>query len=425
MTLLNRTTAADFVPRRGSSIDAHTLARASDIIERVRAGRELALLDIASSLGDLAPDAKAVYTREDLAAAERLLPVADRDLLHRVANRIRAFAMTQRASLRDLDMPVLAGRAGHTIAPVDSAGCYAPGGRFPLPSSVLMTAVTARAAGVPRVVVASPRPTPATLAAASIAGADALLAIGGAQAVAALALGILVPACDVIAGPGNRYVTAAKKLVAGEVGIDMLAGPSELTILADESADPALVAADLLAQAEHDDDAVPILVTTSYPLADRVEAELESQLASLPTAATARRALANGAIVLAPSLESAANVCNAIAPEHLEVIVSDEARVVRGLRHYGAIFFGGLSAEVFGDYGVGPNHTLPTGGTARFSGGLSVFNFLRVRTWMKLDALEQTNAHDNVDQLIEDSIMLARIEGLEAHARAAEKRAAR
>lgn len=419
MSLFRRCNAADFVPKRGSSIDAATLARAAEIIERVRSGREPALLEIATSLGDLAPGGKIVYTRADLAAAENALPTSDRELLRRVADRILTFAGAQRASLRDLDMPVLAGRAGHSIAPVDAAGCYAPGGRFPLPSSVLMTALTARAAGVSRIIVASPKPTPATLAAASIAGADMLLAVGGAQAIAAMALGVHVPACDVIAGPGNRYVTAAKKLLAGEVGIDMLAGPSELTILADDSADAAIVAADLLAQAEHDDDAVPILVTTSELLAARVEAELQSQLSTLPTAATARNALANGAIVLASSLAEAADVCNRIAPEHLEVIVRNEDSVLAGLRHYGAIFLGPSSAEVFGDYGVGPNHTLPTGGTARFTGGLSVFHFLRIRTWMKLD---NSAALANV---VRDSAQLGRMEGLEAHARAAEKRAAR
>ncbi len=419
MSLIRRYNAADFVPKRGSSVDTATLARAAEIIERVRSGREPALVEIATSLGDLAPGGKVLYTRDDLATAEKSLSASDRELLRRIADRIRTFAEAQRASLRDLDVSVPAGRAGHSVAPVDAAGCYAPGGRFPLPSSVLMTAITARAAGVQRVIVASPKPTPATLAAASIAGADMLLAIGGAQAIAAMAFGVHVPACDVIAGPGNRYVTAAKKLLAGEVGIDMLAGPSELTILADDSAEGAIVAADLLAQAEHDDDAVPILVTTSNLLASRVESELHSQLLTLPTAPTARKALANGAIVLASSLAEAADVCNRIAPEHLEVIVRSEADVLPRLRHYGAIFLGQSSAEVFGDYGVGPNHTLPTGGTARFSGGLSVIHFLRIRTWMKLD-----NA-TALASVVSDSAQIGRIEGLEAHARAAEKRAAR
>lgn len=421
MILIRRVNASDFKPARGSYMDAETMSRAATIIEQVRVGGERELVRIATSLGDLASDgpsmAKMVFDRDDLLAAERRLASKERELLGRVARRIGEFAAAQRAALRDLDVPVLAGRAGHHIVPVESAGCYAPGGRFPLPSSVLMTAVTARAAGVRTVVVASPKPTLATLAAASIAGADMLVAVGGAQAIAAMAFGVCVPSCDVIAGPGNRYVTAAKKLLAGTIGIDMLAGPSELTILADQEADASLVAADLLAQAEHDDDAIPILVTTCAALADRVQGELERQLSTLPTAATARAALGNGAIVLAATLEEAADVCNSIAPEHLELMVADTTRVQPLLRHYGAIFLGGISAEVFGDYGVGPNHTLPTSGGARFTGGLSVFNFLRVRTWLQLDGIE------DMKELVDDSKSLARLEGLEAHARAADWRA--
>ena len=207
------------------------------------------------------------------------------------------------------------------VAPVDRAGCYAPGGRFPLPSSVLMTAVTARAAGVRDVWVASPRPDDVTLAAAAVAGADALLAVGGAQAIAALAYGAGdVPPCDVVVGPGNRWVTAAKKLVAGHVGIDMLAGPSELVVLADASADPATVAADLLAQAEHDPDALPVLVATDAELVDRVEIELERQLAALPTRDTAEPAIGNGFAVMAGNLDDAIEVCDRLAPEHLQVL---------------------------------------------------------------------------------------------------------
>lgn len=314
-----------------------------------------------------------------------------------------------------MDVEIPGGRAGHTVEPVECAGCYAPGGRFPLPSSVLMTVATAKAAGVARVWVASPRPTVVTAAAAAIAGADGLLAVGGAQAVAALAYGVGVPACDCVVGPGNRWVTAAKRIVSGDVRIDMLAGPSELVVLADGTADAGMVAADLLAQAEHDDDAVPILVTTDAGIVDRVEVELAAQLATLPTAGTARRALENGMAVVVGSAEEGAAVCNRIAPEHLELI-GPEAEAMRGnLRHYGALFIGASSAEVFGDYGAGPNHVLPTGGTARFSGGLSVLDFLRVRTWMRIDRAAAA--------LVRDSAALARIEGLEAHARAAERRA--
>jgi phosphoribosyl-ATP pyrophosphohydrolase/phosphoribosyl-AMP cyclohydrolase/histidinol dehydrogenase len=279
-----------------------------------------------------------------------------------------------------------------------------------------MTAAVAREAGVPTVWVASPRPAPATLAAAAVAGADGFLAVGGAHGIAALAFGAgPVPPCDVIAGPGNRWVTAAKQIVAGRVRIDMLAGPSELVVVADAEADPATVAADLLAQAEHDPDAVPILVALDAGIADAVDAELARQLAVLPTAPTASRALRNGFCVVA-TLDEAIAVCDRVAPEHLELAVRDPGPLATRVRHCGALFLGPLGGEVLGDYGAGPNHVLPTGGTARSTAGLSVMDFLRIRTFLDVrDA-------DGAAGLIEDAVTLARMEGLEAHARAAERR---
>ena len=280
-----------------------------------------------------------------------------------------------------------------------------------------MTAVTARAAGVREVWVASPHPTQITLAAAAVAGADGLLAVGGAHAIAALAYGVGgPPPCDVVVGPGNQWVTAAKKLVAGDVGIDMLAGPSELVVLADVSADPGVVAADLLAQAEHDPDALPVLVTTDTAHADAVDTELENQLAGLPTRDIAGAALANGFAVIADTLGEALAVCDRLAPEHLQILTRDPEEVARRANHYGGLFIGGASAEVFGDYGIGPNHTLPTGGVARFKGGLSVFDFLRIRTWLRMSDGPDAAA------AARDAAALARLEGLEAHARAAERR---
>jgi phosphoribosyl-ATP pyrophosphohydrolase/phosphoribosyl-AMP cyclohydrolase/histidinol dehydrogenase len=272
-------------------------------------------------------------------------------------------------------------------------------------------------AGVPSVWVASPRPTDVTLAAAAVAGADALLRVGGAQAIAALAYGAgPVPRSDTIVGPGNRWVTAAKQLVSGQVAIDMLAGPSELVVLADDGADPEVVAADLLAQAEHDVDALPILVTPSAALAAAVDVALAAQLADLPTAATARAAVAEGFCVLVADLEQGASVCDRIGPEHLELLVRDPQALAPRLRHYGGLFVGAGAAEVLGDYGAGPNHVLPTGGTARYTGGLSVLTFLRVRTWLRVDDPAAAR------ELVEDAVALARLEGLEGHARAAERR---
>jgi phosphoribosyl-ATP pyrophosphohydrolase/phosphoribosyl-AMP cyclohydrolase/histidinol dehydrogenase len=258
-----------------------------------------------------------------------------------------------------------------------------------------------------------------TLAAAAIAGADGVLAAGGAQAIAALAYGAgpIAPR-DVIVGPGNRYVAAAKRLVAGAVAIDMLAGPSELVVFADSSADPATVAADLLAQAEHDPHAVPVLVTTDATLVERVERELARCLGDLPTARVARAALAHGGAIVVSSVDDGVAACDALAPEHLHLELRDADAVAPRLAHYGALFIGAGSAEVLGDYGAGPNHVLPTGGTARFSGGLSVYTFLRVRTWLHI--ADPVAARP----IVEDAIWLGRAEGLEAHARAAERRLA-
>jgi len=265
-------------------------------------------------------------------------------------------------------------------------------------------------------VVASPKPTAITLAAAYIAGADLFLQAGGAQAIAAMAYGVgkLTPV-DVIVGPGNKWVTAAKKIVSGDVAIDMLAGPSELLIIADDSVDVEVVAADLLAQAEHDTDAIPVLITTSQKLADSIDDVLAEQLETLPTKETAIAALGNGFVSVVENLNVATEVANRLGPEHLELLVEDADALVSGLNNYGGLFIGNFAAEVFGDYGIGPNHVLPTGGTSRYTGGLSVFNFLRINTWLKMSS-------ESLEDVISDTAKLARHEGLEAHARASEKR---
>ncbi|MEM8712413.1 MAG: histidinol dehydrogenase [Planctomycetota bacterium] len=396
-------------------VDTETLERARRIVSRVRTEGEPAVRDLAVQLDGLEADAALVLGPDELAAAAAALEPETLALLERVANRIRVFAESQRAAMAPLDVAIEGGRAGHDVVPVDAAGCYAPGGRYPLPSSVLMTAVTARAAGVRQVIVASPNPAPVTLAAAHVAGADAFLCAGGAQAVAALAYGLpghLEPA-SIVVGPGNRWVTAAKQIVYGDVGIDLPAGPSELVVLADETADPDLIAADLLAQAEHDPDARPALITTDGSLPGRVNGRLAARLEALATGEVAAQALAHGFASVAPSLESACSAVDALAPEHLQLCVADPNGVKNRLRHFGAAFLGERSAEVFGDYGAGPNHVLPTGGAARYSGGLSVFSFLRVRTWLDLSELREVG---------EDARALADLERLAGHSAAASAR---
>lgn len=413
-----RTVAPDEVLRlRRDPVDPAILEQAAAIVDDVRRRGLDAVREHAVRLGDVEPDAAIIRTRDELDAALVTLGVHERQVLERTAERIRQFAEVQRHAIRELTMPIPGGSVGHRVSAVGRAGCYAPGGRFPLPSSVLMTAVPARAAGVRTVWVASPRPSPVVLAAAAVAGADGFLAVGGAQAIAAFAYGAGdVPACDVVVGPGNRWVTAAKRLVFGQVGIDMLAGPSELVVLADETADPARIAADLLAQAEHDPDAYPVVVSLNDELLVRVESEIDRQMATLPTAQTARAALSNGMSTVVKDLDQAVSVCDRLAPEHLELMLEDATSVAERVSCYGGLFIGQRSAEVLGDYGAGPNHVLPTGGTARFSAGLSVVHFLSLRTWLRIDDPKRA------EPMIRDAIALARMEGLEAHARAAELR---
>ncbi|MBI1825065.1 MAG: histidinol dehydrogenase [Planctomycetes bacterium] len=400
--------------QRRDVFDPGILRRAAVIVEDVRARGERALREYATCFDALDLSAPLILTDAALASARDGISNEERALLTRTAARIRRFAVAQRACVSDLRLEIPGGAAGHSILPVKTAGCYAPGGRYPLVSSMLMTVVTARAAGVEVVWAASPKPSQLMLAAAAIAGADAVLGVGGAHAIAALAYGAgPVPPCDIIVGPGNAWVTAAKHLVSSRTRIDFLAGPSELLILADEFADAALIASDLLAQAEHDVDARPMLVTTHPPLVDAVNHEFVQQLRTLPTRETAEAALMKGFAVPARDMDQAIKLCDRIAPEHLALHVRNADEVAGRVRNYGSLFLGSKSAEVLGDYGAGPNHTLPTGGIARCFSGLSVLNFLRFPTWMRI------NARDAAAALCGDAESLARLEGLEAHARSA------
>ena len=415
-TLLRRLEAAQVTGSPAAAIAPEVREGAGRIIADVRNGGDAVLRRYACDLDGLAPEAPLVHDRAALDAALAAVAPEVRALLLRVAARIGAFAEAQRRALVDVAVSLPGGSAGHQVMPLSAAGCYAPGGRHPLPSSVLMTAVTARTAGVGTVVVACPRPEPVVLAAAAAAGADMLLAAGGAQAVAALAWGTeSVPACAVVVGPGNVGVTAAKLAVEGQVRTDGAAGPSELVVVADAAADPALVAADLLAQAEHDPLARPVLVVLDDGVIEAVEDELDRQLATLPTAAVARISLAGGCAVRAADPAEAVALCNRLAPEHLQWNAGG-GRAPAGLSAYGGIFLGAGAAEVLGDYGAGPNHVLPTGGAARLRGGLWVGDFLAVRTWLRIDDPAAAR------ELVADAETLARLEGLEGHARAAARR---
>ena len=310
---------------------------------------------------------------------------------------------------------------GQRLTPVDRVGVYCPGGKAAYPSSVLMNVIPAQVAGVREIIMCVPTPrgeiSPAVLVAAKIAGVKRLFRLGGAQAIAAMAYGTeSVPKVDFICGPGNIYVAAAKKLVFGEVGIDMVAGPSEIAVVADGSVPAKWCAADLLSQAEHDEMASPILITTAKTYAQEVERELEKQLSELSRQKIAATSLEKqGHIFIVPDLKMAAAVVNIIAPEHLELLVEDPFALLTEIRHAGAIFLGKYAAEPIGDYIAGPNHTLPTSGTARFSSVLSTETFLKRTSILFI-------TQNGLKTLGPKAIQLAQIEGLTAHAASIEKR---
>ena len=300
---------------------------------------------------------------------------------------------------------------GHRFQPIDRIGAYVPAGRHPLPSSLLMCVIPARVAGVGHVSVCSPRATPETLAAAHITEADAFFELGGAHAIAALAYGTeLVPKVDLIVGPGNSYVTAAKRAVYGHCGIDGLAGPSELVIIASADANPSLIATDLLAQAEHDTSARVMLLTDDDSLVVAVEREINAQIGRLETEAVARTAIATNGRTATLPLPSAIKAGNRIAPEHLALVGSGAESLASKAKNHGSLFIGAQAAPAFGDYGAGPNHVLPTAGTACYASGLSVLSFLALRTY------EQA-ALPVSQPLAEQTALLAECEGLAAHAR--------
>lgn len=351
------------------------------------------------------------------------LQPAVRSALELAETNIRRFAEAQLQSMRGFEFALSPGVwAGQRLEPVASAACYVPGGRYPLPSTVLMTAVPARVAGAGRVVILTP-PGPAgwpdrhILAAAHLAGVDAVHVIGGVQAIAAAAYGTAsVAAVDLIVGPGNAWVTEAKRQVFGRVGIDALAGPSEVMVLLDRHADLRKVAADLLAQAEHDVEAEAIAVTDDAETAHRLAAEVERQLALLPTGEVARQAIArHGQILVVADRATMAAVANARAPEHLEVCTVEPRDLAAQCHAFGGLFIGGEAAEVLGDYCAGPSHVLPTGGAGRYTGGLGVHTFIRVLTTQRADP-------GAAGVLAEAAAVLARVEGLEGHARAADLR---
>ena len=407
--------AKDIFARVTPKVDVSAIV--TDIIENVKARGDEALYEYCERFDGANLSSLAVTAQEIDEAVAAVNPKFI-EILEKAAANIRAFHQKQvRNSFVINDQPGIV--MGQKIIPVDRAGLYVPGGTAAYPSTVLMDAIPAKIAGCPEVVMVTPpskdgKVNPVILAAAKVAGVDKIFKVGGAQAVAALAFGTQsVPKVDKIVGPGNAFVAEAKKQVFGTVSIDMIAGPSEILIVADGNTDPRHAAADLLSQAEHDKLASAVLVTDSMDLAKAVQEELEKQIPLLERAEIARVSIDdNGKIIVADTLWDAIDIANELAPEHLELCVDNPFDYLDAIRHAGSIFMGRNCPEALGDYFAGPNHTLPTGGTAKFSSPLSVDDFIKKTqyTYFTRDALEQVGR---------DVAFFAEQEGLTAHAKSA------
>ncbi|MGO9340463.1 MAG: histidinol dehydrogenase [Terracidiphilus sp.] len=391
--------------RRGGAALDTVLPAVKRIVADVRKRGDRALLRYAAQFDGLNDGASLGITQEEMAAAWDALRPALRDALSTAAEQIRTFAVDQLPSSWS-DSPIPGLTTGQLVRPLASAGCYVPSGRHPLPSTLLMTAIPAQVAGVVRIVVVSPKPAPETLAVAHLLGITEFYRLGGAHAIAALAYGTAtIPRVDKIVGPGNLYVTAAKRLVAFDCAIDMLAGPTEIVVTSEDGR-AADIASDLVAQAEHDPEALAILITTRADLAKEVVAEAKLRSRTNPVA---REALArNGLVVIASTIGEAHTITNRIAPEHLTV---DAHGDLDWVQNAGSVFIGRWSAQPMGDYISGPNHTLPTGGMARVRGGLSVNDFVKLITVQRYSA-------QALKALGPKAALLAEAEGLTGHAEA-------
>jgi len=409
------------VRRRHEAIPVEVEQAARSILEDVRARGDAAVIDHTERLDGVRLEAGSLrVTPEEVRRAASAVAPAALEALRTAASRIRTFHQRQlRASwLSEENGAIL----GQLCRPVERVGMYVPGGTAAYPSTVLMNAIPAAIAGVREIVMCTPPRRDGTvpaavLAAAELAGVRTIFRVGGVQAVAAMAYGTAsIPRVDKLVGPGNVYVAAAKRLVFGQVGIDAIAGPTEVVIVADDQARASWVAADLLSQAEHDPLSCALLLTPSRTLAEEVCTEVARQIGALPRRAIAEAAIqAHGAAVVVKDLHAAVVLANELAPEHLELMVADPWALVPRIRHAGAVFVGAWSPEVVGDYVAGPNHVLPTGGAARFASALSVADFQR---WTSLIAFSR----ESLEALESAVAALARLEGLEGHARAAEIR---
>jgi len=408
--------------KKGKMQEVDVRQKVFNILEDVRKNGDQALIEYNKKFDDYTGNMR--ITADDIKRAYDSLDEQVIKDIRFAAERIRRFAEIQKDSMREVKEVVSPGVIlGHRIIPVQSCATYIPGGRYPLPSSALMSIIPAKVANVPRIVACSPPDSdvgsinPATLVAMDMAGADEIYCMGGAHAIGALAYGTeTIKPVDMIVGPGNIWVTEAKRQVFGTVGIDFLAGPSEVLIIADETAEPDFIASDLLAQSEHDPNARGILISLSEDLAHRVISSLEKLLADLETEEVARKSWQdNGQVIVVDSVEDAVKLANKIAPEHLELCINNPEDVVDLLLNYGSLFIGNYAAEVFGDYVSGTNHILPTMKAARYTGGVWVGTFLKVVSFQMI-------SKEGAKELIPAASSLAKTEGLYAHKLAADIR---
>ncbi len=423
-----KTSDADFSSRLNEmlaweqSTDSEVVTTVTAILNDVRERGDAALLEYTARFDrvEAASAAELELGRNELQAALATIDKNHKQALELAADRIRAYAEHQKMeswSYTEDDGTVL----GQKVTPMDRVGLYVPRGKAAYPSSVLMNAIPAKVAGVPELIMVVPTPggerNDLVLAAAAIAGVDRVFTVGGAQAVAALAYGTdTIHGVDKITGPGNAYVATAKRLVFGVVGIDMIAGPSEILVVCDGNTDPDWIAMDLFSQAEHDEDAQSILVSPDGGFIDRVKASIDKLLVDMPRADIIKISLSSRAVLIeAESMDDAIAVANLVAPEHLELSIDDAEQWVQKIRHAGAIFMGRYTAEALGDYCAGPNHVLPTSGTARFSSPLGVYDFQKRSSLIGCSA-------QAASELGKTAATLARGEGLVAHARSAEYR---
>lgn len=412
--------AAIVAERRES--DGDVSAQVAEILREVRARGDAALAEYSLRFDGFALEQNADWSigADECRQACNALAPDLRDSLELAAQRIRAYHQDQLPQDRDFT-DAEGVRQGAIWRPVDAAGLYVPGGRAAYPSSLLMNAIPARVAGVGRLVVVTPTPrgnvNPLVLAAAHIAGVDEIWRIGGAQAIAALAYGTQrICPVDVITGPGNAWVAEAKRQLYGVVGIDMVAGPSEILVIADAHNNPQWIAADLLSQAEHDPSAQAILITDDTEFAAAVETAVEAELSALATQEVARASWqAHGVIIVVPDLDQATDLANRLAAEHVELAVAEPEPLLRAIRHAGSVFLGRMTPEAVGDYVAGPNHVLPTGRRARFASGLSVLDFMKRTSFIALDDAA-------LGAIGPAAVALAHAEGLPAHARSVEMR---